>query len=737
MKHFINPDESYGRSYALVPTYVEDSATYLQLQTGQPFEQCKAYVERVTAPGGQFALRIPNALVLVRNKHGDRETQEMPLDQFLQSVAERQEILSPSMTAYVHPDKHKSVLGDYISGNLNLRKKAKHAKFLATQKGDKLAEAIQESMQTTYKIKNNSLSGAHCSPFTILWNKSSHSTLTSTCRTATSYANANNEKFLYGNRHYYAPDIVKANFVSIITHTNLWKMEEVMQRYGLRAPTVAETMQCIERSTEAYWRSPNQMKLIENLVRNATPVQRAAFMFTSDFYHLDMVNPDFVYNFITKMINKVTVALPEAEVQLWIDKLDDNLAAFICMFFAKELQAISGPKDGTGLSLGKLKELVRDGQATPEQIDIYGQIAATAKCIIGVLDEHEDLIRTFWVTPNLPSSIYYMPNIIRRGAVTSDTDSTIFTVQHWTERYVGKLDFTDQSIAVASVMVYLTGQNIRHILATLSGNMGVAKQNIKLLSMKNEYYFPVFVLTSRAKHYFAYISAQEGNVFKKLKTEIKGVALRNSNVPVHITEQAHDLMKRLMDKIMACEQIEIRSVMQEIADLENDIKASVMSGSYELMPRMQIKSAASYTDPTASNYIHYAMWEEVFANKYGHAPEPPYSAIKISIDASNRTKLKEWLGRMEDRVIADKMEAWLNRAGRKAVSQLLLPEIILSMSGVPKEVICGIDIRGMIFRQMEAFYLILEALGIYMRNDNITRLVSDNNYSIEKLAGAG
>src|SRR5690606_6403502 len=106
--------------------------------------------------------------------------------------------------------------------------------------GDKVAEKIGNSKQTTFKIKNNSLSGAHSSPYTILWNKSSHSTLTSTCRVATSYGNTNNEKFLYGNRHYWCPDIARNNIISIINNSDLEKMGQVMQKFNLRAPTVDE-----------------------------------------------------------------------------------------------------------------------------------------------------------------------------------------------------------------------------------------------------------------------------------------------------------------------------------------------------------------------------------------------------------------------------------------------------------------------------------------------------------------
>lgn len=713
MKHFVNPTESYGRNYQLVPAYIGDCATYLHKRTGEPLELCTQFVRQTVMPGGAHPLVMPEAMILQKDRHGDRQVVSMPFDQYLEDVRSKRQILSPTLAAYTHPDDKMSLLAQYIAGNLQLRKTAKKAMFTAQMKDDHVEAAVQDAMQSTFKIKNNSLSGAHCSPYTILWNKSSHSTLTSTCRTATSYGNANNEKFLYGNRHYYAPDIVKANIISIINHTDLVRMQNVMNRFGLSHPTTDQVMACIDRCTRNYWRNPNQMASIRELVDALAPVERSAFMFTSDFYHLAEVNPQFVRQLLTDLSVKETVGLPMDQAKEWVGKMDDNLIAFVSMLCAKELAG----------------ETIKDTLAN--RPDDYCKIGATAKKIIETLDRYEDFIRTFWVTDNLPTSVYYLPNIIRRGAVTSDTDSTIFTVQYWTEWYTGRLAFEEQDMAIGATMVYLAAQLIRHILATFSGNMGAARQDITRLSMKNEYYFPIFTLTSRAKHYYAYISAREGNVYKHLETEIKGVALRNSNVPPFITQKAHAMIREVMDTVMAGKKIKILNILAQVATLEKGIRDSVESGSYDLMPRMQIKGAEAYKDPTKSNYVHYGMWEEVFAEKYGHAPAPPYSAIKVSVNADNPTKLNAWLDSMEDPAIRDKLKAWLQKNGRKAVTMMILPETVLAMTGVPKEIIKGVDIRGLIFQMMEAFYLILESLGIFMRNDNITRLVSDTDWLLE------
>ena len=145
--------------------------------------------------------------------------------------------------------------------------------------------------------------------------------------------------------------------------------------------------------------------------------------------------------------------------------------------------------------------------------------------------------------------------------------------------------------------------------------------------------------------------------------------------------------------------------------------------------------AVVYKDPSVGNFTHYAMWEEVFAPKYGHAPEPPYTAIKLSVTCHNPTSLRQWIDSIEDRALADRLQAWVARTGRKNIKMLLLPEPVLMSTGVPKELIQVADIRNLIFQIMESFYLVLEALGMYMKNDDMTRLVSDQRWLLVPVPG--
>lgn len=726
MDHFVNKPETYVRSVDIRRTYVEDIACYLALMTKQPYDYCKQYVASMVGPGGPMEMKDPEVLVLRRGANGDREKVLTTFGGFLQSVYSENQMLSPSMTAYVHPDKQKSILALYIDGNLQLRKEAKHEMFLAQMAGDDIKRKIQNSKQTTFKIKNNSLSGAHSSPYTILWNKSSHSTLTSTCRVAVSYGNTNNEKFLYGNRHYWCPDVARNNIVSIVNHTDLGKVKAAMDKYGLQAPSVELVMGILERSTENYWRSPDEMQRLQRLVEALDDTQRAAFAYVSDLYHLSLGNAEFVREFFKRLSNHNLEPITDLEeADKWTGKkvMDDNLLAFVGMLCSEELGGgtltnVHG--DNTNLKLRDVR---------PKD---YGVFAATVRNIIQSLDYYEDFIRAFWVTPNLPASVFQAPSIIRRGAIASDTDSTIFTVQHWTIWYRGQLDFTKESEDIASTAVYLAGQLIRHVLATTSGAMGVAKQFVNKLSMKNEFYFKVFFLTSRAKHYYAYQAAQEGNVFKKLKKEIKGVALRNSNIPPSITKKSNALLTYVMDSVLRQELMDPRSLLRYVGKVEDSIRKEVYRGSYDLLATVGIKAPDAYKKgEDTPAYQHYLMWEEVFATTYGHAPPPPYGAVKVPVKLEKKIEMKEWLDNMEDQVIADKLRAW-NATTKGTMAVMYLPEQVLGTTGIPKEIINAVDIRPLIAQMMEAFYLILESVGLFMKNQDNTRLVSDEAWLLRE-----
>ncbi len=718
---FVKPASYYKRDYDLNETYLHDASTYLSIMEGIDYGTARKFTEEVTSPNGRHPIVAPMARFLHRNSVGDRERKQLPLDKFWGMIREKNQIFSPSQTAYLHPDVEKSILAIYIEGNLAKRTHAKEAQFAAERAGDEEREKIFNSAQTSFKYKNNSLSGAHSSEFTILWNKSSHSTLTSGCRVATSYGNANNEKFLYGNRHYWSPAITKNNIISIVTHSDYHLIESAMRQFNLRAPTVAEVMSMIHRSTNYYWRDESLMQKIHQLVSNLTDLQRAAVMFTGDLYHLSLVNPEFVKTFIWKLATRTEEPASPEDVATYAKSFDEDTITYVSMLCPDILYDKSAQKYKT------YKE-VADPVAK-------GILVANGLRVRNVLNEYKDVINAFWTTDNLPSSINYLPNIVRRGVITSDTDSTIFSVARWPIWMTGSDKITTESMAVSSTMIFLTSKVIIHILARFSGNCGVAEQDIFRLAMKNEFFMPVFMLTTRAKHYCALVTMQEGNMKLSPGFDVKGVALRSSNVPPEITDAAHRLMKKLLNAAWNGETVSLRSVLKRVAMIEDEIKRSVLGGSFKYLKSMEIKRREAYTSENGGNYIHYEFWQEVFAPKYGEAPEPPYRSVRFSLDLKNKTQTNAWIDSIEDKAVAQNIRNYLASKGKVVVTTLLLPEANLQTTGIPVELMPIINLRNLIAQTMESFYLVLESLGYFYRDKNNSRLLSDHQYLLDENNG--
>lgn len=703
---FVLPTKEYKRDINVLKHYLEDNALYLSKMTQRPYDDCLKFVREQLKPNGQFAFKDPAVYYLGREENGDRKKMQTTLSVYISDAIKEKDLIAPTLTTYLAPVKKKSLLVDFIDGNVKARGAAKKAQFAAKVAGDKPTETIKKIEQTNKKLNNNSISGAHVSASTPLFNRTAHSTLTSNCRSTSGYGNANNEKFLCGNRHYWSPEIVRNNIISIINHTDYPVMQAAMEKFGIRHPTVDEVMECIGYSTSLYWRASVDMSRLKVLVETLTDLERSAFVYTGDLYHLMRFNDAVVRKFITKLSMRVDAVHPDPESVISIASEDNrHLASQIC---SQEVKGTS----------------VKDIAGT----DAHGIYASTLENIGKTLQEYRDLIRAFWVTPNIPASVAVFPDSIRRAAITSDTDSTIFTVQDWVTWHQGKLGFDATACGVAATMIFLASQTITHVLARMSVNFGIEEKRLHQVAMKNEFYFPVFTPTQVAKHYYALIGVQEGNVFKEYDKEIKGVHLKSSNAPKVVMAEAKKMMEFIMMSVIEGKLISLDEIMGWIAKIEHQVRDSIKRGSHEYFRKGQIKTPDSYKDgDQAPPYQQYTLWKEVFAPKYGDVPYPPYMSIKISSELDTPSKSKEWIASLTDRALAERLERWLAKNNRKHFgSTFMLPEQCINSVGIPDEILQVVGVRKIVLDTTKVFYLILETLGYYMLNKKTTRLVSDH-----------
>lgn len=714
MNHFTYAPEEYSRNTDIIPAYIEDCALFLSRMRRISLDEARTFIKQNMQPGGLAPLKDRDVLILQRDRRtGDRTKRTTTLTQYFDAVREHQLIMVPTMTVYLNPNQKKSYIAKYIARNLKKRKEYKAAMFQAKMAKDKAKEDYYNILQNSTKIKNNSVSGAHASPSTILYNKSSHSTLTSGCRIATSYANANNEWFLGGNRHYWCPAVVQAHLITTMRHSDLSLIEQAMRHFNLYYPTTVDVMDCIRYSSSLYWSGVETMLKLQALVDTMTPVERAAFVYGSDMHHLAVHNPEFVRSFLGRLSEPASTSLAFDEAKKVMKEIDDAQKDMVVLLCAN---VMSG------------RTLYGDGSVCETDPIAFGILGQTAKNLLESLNEYELLIKAFWRTSVLPHSIAVLPNIIRRVVMTSDTDSTIFTNQRWTSWFTNNDNFCEKAYQIGYTTTYLTSQLVKHKLALMSANLGVVTEQIHKIEMKNEYYFPVYNLTPSAKHYYALRSAQEGLILDKIETEIKGVHLRDSSAPPHVTKRLKEYMEFILHTTRTKGQLSIHEVFGPVAELEHSIIQDVKQGGLRYMKSAQIKDPVSYVQgDQAPPYQHYLFWEAVFAPKYGSVPPPPFSAVKVSVDLESPSKCREWIQNLADRELAGRIQAWLDQTGKNAFTTFVLPLPILQVTGIPPEIVEAINVRKLARTIVAPFYLVMESLGIYMTNDNacISRLVSD------------
>jgi hypothetical protein len=704
---FVDHVDNYKRNLNPLKHYAQQQAYYLSVTTGDRYDDCLNFVRTSLRPGGIFEYKDVKMDYLQRDETGDRHLVESTVREFLTEVIKNEEILAPTFTTYIPTKKKRSYLGVEIGENIKARNVAKKAMFAAEAAEDKFGYQFYHSEQTNRKLSNNAVSGAHVTPSTPLYNKTAHSTLTSICRSTSGYGNANNERLLTGNRHYRNWLITKNNIVSIIANTDYDQLDATIKRYGLVYPTAEQASECIKYSTDLYWFNKTRTAEIYELLKKLTPSQRAAVVYTGDFYHLMKFNEEFIRTFLTKLIAKVQLpcefplavikAAPESYVEL---------AHQICT-----LEVVG---------IGKKYALI-------EEDDRIHTLASTILNIGRVVVEYADLIKTFIRTNNLPPSVAYFPESIRRAAVTSDTDSTIFTVQDWIIWYCGGVDFTPTGISIEAAMTFIASSSITHVLAVMSANIGVDKSKLFDIAMKSEFRFDVFVPTLLGKHYYAAIGCQEGNVYAKHKTEIKGVHLKNSNITKKLTSRAEEMMVEIMQTVMSGKKISLLKYLKEIADIERMVMRGVHEGDSDFLRSGSIKDPESYTkDEEDSPYQHHTFWNTVFGWKYGEMETPPYSTLKVSLNLSSRKKLLAWIEGIEDKTLADKLSVWMSSKEKTNFNTFYIPVDILEARGFPAELVPVIDARRTAQELCKAFYIILETLGFFtMGEGRVQRLVSD------------
>lgn len=701
--NFLLDVDQYQQHLSPLQDWAKQTAWHASKVTGKPYEKCLAHLQ-AKLRAGKVHITDPIVTFYHRQENGDREKAVLPLTRYLGRAVKDKNVIAPTGTTYLHPSVKASLIVGYVDFNKEARSKLKKLAQKYEFEGNEDLTLYYNNGQDNKKRTNNAVSGCFVAEGSVIQNKSGHSTLTSITRTIASLSNASNERILAGNRHYYKPDIVLNNIVSICQNTNYEVLKAAIETYQLKYPSIEETINCVTHSSDLYYRDTRKTKEIKNFIEKLLPEERAAFVYTGDLYHLRTLNPEFMRRFITDLSARGDTE-PVDDVRKAIHKFDEQVVNF-------------AHQVNISMMAGKGKDY--DKLCDEEAYILYN----TCKNIDNAIEKYKLFIQAFLLTVNHPPNVAQIQNMIRRAVVLSDTDSTMFSVDDWVSWYFGDLRFNDDSYAVAGSMMYMATQSIAHILACFSANMNTEKQRLFTLAMKPEFVFPVFGQTSVAKHYFTAMLVKEGQVYDKIKMEIKGVHMKDSTVPGNIIKDAATDMREIIEGVMAGKGLDLASLLKKTIDTEQLLIKSLLSGEVTYFKRIKIKDRAAYKlgaeklkegEADKTNYRHYTCWETCFAPIYGSIPPPPYSAISVPLNLPSKTALLKWLSGLEDRAFAARFSAWLDSNNMARIGQIHLPIEFCQNNGIPKELIPVLDVKRIVLTLTRVYRNMVETFGYFSK----------------------
>ena len=657
------------------------------------------------------AFKVRNPLVKFRRRidNGDTIEDHLSLTDYIKDSIDNKEILVPSFTSYFNPEVKKSLHSEYLNINVKLRKSDKHNEFKYKQLGQKDLSKYYNIMQKVRKVANNSLSGAYASKSTILNNPSAHYTLTSITRSVASIGNAISESIVAGNKHFRNSDIVMNYIISVTSTLDMVKVQKAVEKYNLYLPTPVDVLECLLFSSRNYWQDDEKEQIILDRLTVMTPYERAAICYTNDLFHMKKYNDGLVRDLVTKLSTKVHKGslYPLKDLNI----APEGINILTNHIWMEEIK---------GMSVGDYSGLK---ETNPELLEGLG---STTRNILITLENYRLLFKSFFTTEIMPISIAYIRELLRDCIVLSDTDSTCGSYDKWVEWYYGSVIFTPESFAVSAAVMTINTQVMDHHLKTFSRNMNVPIDKSELIKMKNEFTWSVFTPSNVSKHYDASVIVQEGNVYKEPDRELKGVHYIASSVEQSVVKRGKEMIDEINNTISSGGKISLGKYVTLAADIERELIDKIKRGDPSIFKRDKIKNEKSYKQTKdKSTYFHHLLWQEVFEEKYGESGAPIYLVVKVPTVISSKKDMKDYLDNLEDTDLKDRLVRCMNRYGKEIIGTFRPPAVIVNDSGLPEEIVKAIDVKRIVFDNMNMIYLKLETLGFYRKYN---KMISECGY---------
>jgi hypothetical protein len=647
-------------------------------------------------------LNRPQLAQINHPSYGDAQLDKLDLLSTTNDMSDS--IVTPSGSRYMKPKTKQSFVKEMIQSDLKQRKIVKNEALDHSARGEHRQAAIKNAIQTRIKIGVNSISGAMNSAYNCLYDPAGYNAITSTARHGCMVGYGHTERFLEGNFYFTTIESIINWIVQLLRVCPTEdQINKIMKQYNLYQPMPDEVVDNFVDSLKDYTINIHKIKL-SSFVEKLPFYQLAFIYYACNLKNIIRKNekhfrPWLEYFFTNPDITHIGEDIDPYE----LFKLDGDLVTMVSSI-NPELLENNPPFD------------------TPkDRPDIARKIITISKVFQTKISELQDLFDTFiYVMVDLPNATKHK-NMLRKCVIVSDTDSIIFTTKNWVEWYSKGINFENTSFQINALVVYLLTKSLTHTFAIMSMNMGIEDNDLRKISMKNEFLYPVMLRTPMGKHYAGIITQQEGRVYKKPKPDIKGKFLRGSDLCKESINEVKDFLLQTIDDYMNYSILDSRILIDRIVQFEHKIIQSINNKETTYFGTVPIKFKDDYANYISSTYFYYMLWQDVFAEKYGNINIP--QKCKVVPIHGKLLRKKHTIEKIisMDKVVGEKLIAFLEKYKNKNITRIIIPPGI----DVPHEIVDTINIRTIVYSNASPFYLALRSLGIGIMFKGKQNILSD------------
>lgn len=679
----------------LIESYVCLQSRFIALSTGTDLVSAEAKVRDIVKDR-----YTPKTVHDVRTlSPGNREEYTGDLLAYLRGLNNK--IITPAGSSYITPDKGKSIIVQMIEEKVAERSRIKKMQLKAINDGDEILGHRCWYQQASIKINNNSIPGGFASPYNIFYDKGGYNTITATARCMIARANAITEQLLGGNFAWFSEEeLINWIIYSLKHKPNDDVILATIEKYGLMVPDKTMLLDFYQGTLRKYIPSANPTA-VRTLVDTLSSTELTFLFYMGNLRHLIWYNQDSFRKYFSYVFDHTALELDNTVTADAVKSINGAILNFVTITFSKQLEQCS----------------VSD--ITTKRKDLLPKLIALCLRTTKRLSAMDQLFDTFINTGSDVPLTDLKPNMMRNTVILSDTDSVIFTAAAWDDWYRhDTYGIADESYMITALVVYWLERTIQHALQRASVLFGATGDSINTLSMKNEFTFSVILLYNNKKTYVVLQINQEGVVFKEPKPDIKGQALKGSSICHTSLAFVEDMLVNQILIPTSAHKILAKDLIQKTVEFELKIKDSLLRGETEFLKLTSIKDAKHYKTPESAFILTaFGFWQQVCSVDHGDVMPPAKVAYFSTLKPTKKT-LDELAVRFPE--FYARLAAYLKE--KSFPNNILINPLC---NRIPEELVPFVDVRSIIWHNIQPVYLTLAKLNISVGGEESKLLFSD------------